>query len=122
MDTRLKRSFYETTGYDFRRKVIPSLINQDTSAIKAGQTKTQTNQINRLQTIEKNLYSTYEPRKDSIADHKQQDPKLASDLVNILMKSDERLKTIKKVHKTMCTILAKQAGNVSESIRCPIDA
>ncbi len=118
-----KKIFYKGTWYDFVRKAIPSLIAQDKVSdgpgyIKSIQAKDELDKVARLRTMETSLYVQYSIRKESIAAKKAQDPKLTSDLAQIIGGTQLRQKDLKALYKLVCQNLGKQATNISGAWRC----
>ncbi len=122
IDTQKRKTFYESMGYEFIRKVIPSIVAQwgtgGTGFVKSNQTQEEVDKIGRLQDIEESLYSQYGSRKEWVALSKEKDPQLSSDLAKTIQGSKERQKKAEEAYKNYCWILGKQATNVWGAWRC----
>ena len=120
IDTEERKDFYESIGYTFIRKVVPSLLKQwweeGTSFVKNIQTQQELEKFERLEDLEESLYAQY--RIGNIDLNKANDPQLASDLAQIIQTSKKQRKTLQATYKEVCTLLGKQAVNISGAWRC----
>lgn len=117
IDTQEKKAFYESIGYEFIRKVLPSIVSQNwtdgTGFVKNTQFVEETEKIERRQDIEESQYAWYGVRKEQVALSKEKDPQNSSDLAKVVSGSKERQTILQKINKTLCKILWKQATNVT---------
>lgn len=112
------KTFYTSIGYEFLRKVIPSIVLQakekNTNYIKSNQTQEETQKIQRLQILEESLYTQYGSRREQVALSKQNDPKQSSDLAQTIQDSRETQDTLKKIYNgNICPLSREQATNVN---------
>ncbi len=121
-DTQEKKAFYESMGYEFMRKVIPSILRQGgtdgTGYVKNNQTKEETEKVQRLQDVEEMLYTLYGARREEVALNKEKDSKIPTELVQTIQGSKESQKHLKEAWKNYCATLGKQATNISGAWRC----
>lgn len=118
-----KKLFYQTTWYDFVRKVIPSLVAQDKESdgpgyIKSIQTKEELDRFARLQEREKLLYSLYSERALKVAQSKEKAAINTSDLARIIGDTGQRQEDFQDLEKLVCENLDEQATNVWGTWRC----
>lgn len=117
VETQEKRAFYETMGYEFIREVLPSIVSQswknDTSFVKNTQFVEEAEKIQRRQDIDESNRDWYIFQNGRIGDtSKSNDPKVSSDLVNIISGSKERQTTLEKAKELADKIFRKQANNI----------
>ncbi len=117
VETREDKAFYQSMGYEFIRKVIPSIVSQSeedgTRFARTLQFPEETERIERLQALEESLYTQYGTRKEEVALNKENDPKIPTELVQVVEGSEKRQDTLKKTYQNICRILGMQATNVT---------
>jgi len=119
-----KKSFYEKTGYDFVRKVIPSLVAREgwqggLGYVKNIWTTEELEKIRRLQSQDDDRYKTYNTRKTWIVEKaKASDPKLTSDFAQLVQDTKKHYTSDEEAYKSVCRSLGKQATNIGGAWRC----
>ncbi len=115
-----RKAFYETIGYGFVRKVIPSILTQKreagTNFVRNIETQEEYQKIQRYQELEESSYPLYNNRKQLIASEKESAPYASSDLVKVLERYKALEKLLTKTFKDVCSIA--QAENVPGKINC----